>query len=203
MRLTNRSGATSPPAAASRQGRPGSGRGHQSACAAAAIVLLSAGLLDGCGSSPHTHRHRHRSTGVTSGALAYSNCMRAHGVPDFPDPNGQGEFQLHTIFENGRPIHGADLTPSSPAFQAGERACGQFGSAGRQVTPAQERKAFQQALRAAVCMRAHGILSYPDPKLVGGSIDQEYDGKFNPDSRAFQRAAKECTRPGVVLSGSI
>ena len=137
-----------------------------------------------------------------SGALAYANCMRSHGVPDFPDPNGQGEFPLHTIFENGRATKGADLDPSSPAFQAGERACGSLGSAGRQVTKAQEARAFQQALQAAACMRANGVPNYPDPKLVDGSIDQEFNDKFNPDSPAFRQAAKKCTKPGVVLSGT-
>jgi hypothetical protein len=138
-----------------------------------------------------------------SGALAYANCVRSHGVPDFPDPNGQGEFQLHTVFENGRPTQGGDLVPSSPAFRAGERACGSFGSAGRQVTRAQEEQAFQKDLKAAACMRANGVPEYPDPELIDGSIDEEFNGKFNPDSAAFKRAAKKCAKPGVVLSGTL
>jgi hypothetical protein len=45
-----------------------------------------------------------RSTG-TSFSLAFARCMRAHGVPKFPDPGGQL-----------RPGSGAD--PASAAFQA-------------------------------------------------------------------------------------
>ena len=92
---------------------------------------------------------------------------------------------------------------SFAAFQAGERACGAFGSAGRQVTKEQEDQTFQQALTAAVCMRAHGVPNYPDPKLIDGSIDQEFNGEFNPDSPAFQQAAGKCAKPGVVLSGTL
>ena len=162
--------------------------------------MLGAGLLVGCGGGA---QHAGSPSKVLSGALGYANCMRSHGVPDFPDPNGQGEFQLRAIFENGHPTQGEDLVPSSPAFQAAQRVCGSFGSAGRQVTKAQEDQAFQKALKAAVCMRANGVPNYPDPKLIDGSIDQEYNGSFNPGSPAFQQAARKCAKPGVVLSGTL
>jgi hypothetical protein len=127
-------------------------------------MFLSAGLLAGCGGGA---QHAGSPSKVLSGALGYANCTRSHGVADFPDPNGQGEFQLHTIFENGRATQDEDLVPSSPAFQAAERVCGSFGSAGRQVTKAQEDQefngrfnpdspAFQQAARK--CAKP-GVLS--------------------------------------------
>lgn len=141
---------------------------------------------------------------MISRALAYANCMRSHGVPDFPDPNGQGEFQLRAVrIGNGRRTPIGDLLPSAPAFQAAERACGSFGSAGRQVTATQEDLAFQQELKAAACMRANGVPDYPDPKLIDGSIDLAFDGKLNPDSPAFERAAKQCAKPGVPLAGTL
>lgn len=140
-----------------------------------------------------------------SAALAYANCMRSHGVPDFPDPNGQGEFQLRPSgrVENGRSTAVGDLVSGSPAFQAAERACGRFGSAGREVTETEEQQAFQEDLKAAVCMRANGVPGYPDPKLIDGSIDLEFNGKFSPDSPAFKQAAKKCARPGVLLAGTL
>jgi hypothetical protein len=199
MNITDRILASAPPGPVRIRRRPRNGCGRLSVCGAVGIVVLSTGLLAGCGGGAHTSS----SAKVMSGALAYANCMRSHGVPDFPDPNGQGEFQLHTVFENGHVTQGEDLVPSSPAFRAGERACGPFGSAGRLVPAAQEEHAFKQALKAAVCMRTDGVPNYPDPKLIDGSIDQEFNGKFNPDSPAFQRAAKKCARPGVVLSGTL
>ena len=148
-----------------------------------------------------------------SGALAYANCMRSHGVPDFPDPNGQGEFQLHTKFENGRPTRGEDLIASSPAFQAAERACGPLGSAGRQVTATQEEQTFQKELKAAACMRANGVPNYPDPKLIDGSIDQEFNGKIQPgltrvpasrqEVREARRAARWDPPTGVMSATTI
>ncbi|HTX09673.1 MAG TPA: hypothetical protein VME22_13725 [Solirubrobacteraceae bacterium] len=169
---------------------------------AVGVALLSAGLLAGCGGGD---THASAPSKVMSAALAYANCMRSHGVPDFPDPNSQGEFQLRPSVrvENGRRTPVGDLLPSSPAFQGGQRACGSFGSAGRQVTPAQEEQAFQTELKAAVCIRANGVPGYPDPKLVDGSIDLEFNGRFNPDSPAFQQAARKCAKPGVALAGTL
>jgi hypothetical protein len=51
--------------------------------------------------------------------LAFSRCMRAHGVHDFPDPKfsgGRGTLQI-------RGGKGSDLDPHSPTFQAAQKAC--------------------------------------------------------------------------------
>jgi hypothetical protein len=47
--------------------------------------------------------------------LAYSACMRAHGVKDFPDPSNGG-LQLRV-----RP--GSDLDPNNPTFKRAQQAC--------------------------------------------------------------------------------
>ena len=47
--------------------------------------------------------------------LAFSACMRAHGVKDFPDPsNGGLQIQVHP---------GSDLAPNNPTFQKAQLAC--------------------------------------------------------------------------------
>ncbi len=47
--------------------------------------------------------------------LAFSACMRAHGVKDFPDPSNGG-IQLHAS-------PGSDLNPNNPTFQKAQQAC--------------------------------------------------------------------------------
>jgi hypothetical protein len=47
--------------------------------------------------------------------LAFSKCMRAHGIEDFPDPSSGG-LQLR-----GGP--GSDLNPNNSQFQAAQKAC--------------------------------------------------------------------------------
>jgi hypothetical protein len=45
----------------------------------------------------------------------YSQCMRAHGLPDFPDPSAGGlSIQIHP---------GSDLNPRSPTFQSASKTC--------------------------------------------------------------------------------
>jgi hypothetical protein len=48
--------------------------------------------------------------------LAFSRCMRAHGLHDFPDPSGQGELSISSS-------QGSDLSPRNPAFQRAQQAC--------------------------------------------------------------------------------
>jgi hypothetical protein len=45
----------------------------------------------------------------------FSQCMRAHGIPDFPDPNDSGlQIQVHP---------GSDLSPNNPTFQNASKLC--------------------------------------------------------------------------------
>jgi hypothetical protein len=52
-------------------------------------------------------------------ALKVSQCMRDHGIKDFPDPSSSGGGISMRI--NGSP--GSDLNPSDPLFQAAQKAC--------------------------------------------------------------------------------
>jgi hypothetical protein len=169
--------------------------------AAGAVGLLAAGLLAGCGGGAPASP----STKVMSAALDYANCMRSHGVTDFPDPDSKAEFQIQPVqVHNGVRTVSQDLLPSSPAFQDAQRVCGSLGSAGRQVTAAQERQEFHLTLEAAVCMRANGVPNYPDPKWLGGSIDANYSASLNlnPSSPAYLNAVKKCGH-GLPLIGTV
>jgi hypothetical protein len=52
-------------------------------------------------------------------ALAFARCMRAHGVPSFPDPNFSAVGQA--------PPPGG-VNPQSPAFRSAARMCGASGA---------------------------------------------------------------------------
>jgi hypothetical protein len=58
--------------------------------------------------------------------LTEARCMRAHGVPSFPDPGSAGSLQAPSL---------AGINTQSPAFKSAARACGagnsgKFGSGG-------------------------------------------------------------------------
>ena len=42
--------------------------------------------------------------------LSFSRCMRAHGVPNFPDPNSTGDYDLHGIDPHSPVVKSAALT---------------------------------------------------------------------------------------------
>ena len=52
--------------------------------------------------------------------LAFARCMRAHGVPNFPDPSSSSSGA-----QAGPP---AGIDPQSPAFRSAARVCGAGGS---------------------------------------------------------------------------
>jgi hypothetical protein len=53
-------------------------------------------------------------------ALAFSQCMRSHGVPDFPDPTFSSGGGIRISLR----AHGAGgLDPNSPIFQKAQKTC--------------------------------------------------------------------------------
>lgn len=46
--------------------------------------------------------------------LKIAQCMRTHGISDFPDPSADGSFLLQ----------GSNLNPNNPLFEASAKACG-------------------------------------------------------------------------------
>ena len=108
----------------------------------------------------------HQATGI-----AFSACMRAHGLPDFPDPDSNGSIKL--VYRAGT---ASDLDPNSPLFQGAQTACAKLSSKGN-ITPAQRAQARSANLRVAACMRGHGLPDFPDPTSQGG-----FDIVVNPGS---------------------
>ncbi|MFD9906160.1 hypothetical protein [Streptomyces sp. NPDC059063] len=134
-------------------------------------------------------------------ALAFSKCMRANGVPGFPDPQqaGSGGLQLS-------PGEGVD--PNSPEFQKAMEACrdkmpqGQLGGGG-----AGGGKPLDSGKVAAwaKCMRKNGLPNLPDPEINGGSMAIDFAGSgINPGGDAFQKARVACQDkwPGGGLTGT-
>jgi hypothetical protein len=73
---------------------------------------------------PNGGRRQPLSASQRASALKFSQCMRSHGVPSFPDPSfGGGGARLALGSASG-------IDPNSPAFQAAQKACGgAFGKA--------------------------------------------------------------------------
>jgi len=152
------------------------------ACSKSSAVTAVAALTSTASTASPASGSSSATTKGTGSPLAYSQCMRTHGIPDYPDPVGD-KIELH-----GSP--GSDLNPDSPQFQAAQKACQALqprgGKDGGQADP----KAQAQALKYAACMRSHGVPSFPDPIFSGGGIQFKVDS--DPNSAQFQAAQKAC-----------
>lgn len=119
--------------------------------------------------------------------LKFSQCMRAHGVNNFPDPNGQGEVTINSS---------SGLDPRSSTFQSAQKACRKYLPNGGQPTPQQIAKAKQSALAYSECMRAHGVKDFPDPNFSGGGISLKIGGHpgsdLDPNNPTFKQAQTAC-----------
>jgi hypothetical protein len=136
----------------------------------------------GSGKSTHHAPGSASSGGVMAQFVAYSRCMRSHGIHDFPDPSSAGGvgIELH-----GGP--GSDLNRNNPAFKAAEQACRSLQpGAGQAPTPSAQKIAAE--VKWARCMRSHGLPSFPDPNGQG-AFDRN---KFDENSPAFQTASNAC-----------
>jgi hypothetical protein len=119
-------------------------------------------------------------------ALTFSQCMRSHGVSNFPDPSSRGEFNNDQGLINGQSVD-----TSSPQFSAASKACEQLLPNGGQPTPAEHQQALAQALKYVQCMRAHGVAML-GPSTSGGGVGVGLGAGVNPNSTQFQSAEEAC-----------
>lgn len=164
------------------------------------IALLAAGLLAaGCGSSSPAHSSGASNANASANTsatnfqrsfFAFASCMRAHGVPSYPDP------QLTN--SGGVKISPGTTNPNSPAFKSADAACRRLlPDAGAPAGGASAREKAQE-VKFADCMRAHGVPSFPDP---------DHDGAFTlppgvtPQTPAFSGAMDACksVRPDSLM----
>jgi hypothetical protein len=160
----------------------------------AAILLAVAGVslsvaLVGCGSSSKPSSTTASDTSPQ--AIKYSDCMRAHGVPDFPDLNADGSVSLPS-----------SINPQTPAFQAAQQTCASLrpdaGSPPPPITAAQQKKFVANAQ----CVRKHGFPNFPDPTFGAGGQGIGFNappGVYSSQSAGLLLASRERANVGSPL----
>jgi hypothetical protein len=140
------------------------------------------GTSAGSGASPS-------ATSTSAKLLAYAQCMRSHGVPNFPDPSSNGAFNA-----SGINLHSAQVQSAQNAC----RSLSQLGPSGQ--SQAQD---VTQKLKFAQCMRSHGVPNFPDPSSTGAfhiSVKT-----INTQSATYKKAQQACQSimpgPGRQQSG--
>jgi hypothetical protein len=115
-----------------------------------AALLVVALIGAGCSSASSTGTAGTDSKlSARDKAVKFAECIRAHGVSDFPDPDAQNQFQ-----------YGVSVTPA--VWNRATTACKALqppGTLSSKRTPKQQ----SASLRFAQCVRDHGVKDFPDP----------------------------------------
>jgi hypothetical protein len=112
--------------------------------------MLCTLALAACGSSAKKPKTVSTARGPF---MAYSVCVRSHGVPNFPDPAaGGGGIHLGDGFD-----------PNSPSFKSAQTACQHLLPGGGPGSQKASKQAIAAAVKTSECMRTHGVTGFPDP----------------------------------------
>jgi hypothetical protein len=155
-----------------------------SSASTSGAAASSGGSASGAGGSQGS------SASQQSQAVAYSACVRAHGVPNFPDPK---------ISTNGNEVQVAiGINPSisdNPHFKSAQQACskllpggGPGSGSNHQISPQEQ----SQYLKAAACIRSHGIPNFPDPTFSGGGVHLPRTAGIDLHSPQVRAAEEAC-----------
>jgi hypothetical protein len=121
--------------------------------ALAMVALISAG----CGSNAPsaTETASSASTDTTKKltardkAVKFAECIRAHGVSDFPDPNAKNDFEY-------------GVSVSLAVWQQATAACKSLQPPGT-LSSKRSPKQQKEGLDFAQCVRENGVKDFPDP----------------------------------------
>ena len=160
-------------------------------------AVIAAAVLAACGSSGRSNNRGGEATPVAQTnqtMIPFVDCMRSHGVPDFPDPGSRA-------FKNA-------FNTQSPAFKLAYTACQHLQPGGG---PPNQNSAHSPGQIAAMlafarCMRSHGFPSFPDP-TSSGQLTHEMlaSAGINLQQPAVLPAADACVSVthGVITKATV
>jgi len=141
----------------------------------ALLVVVPLLVLAACG--------QNNPNGVTSvdkaeAGRAYAQCIRDNGVPDFPDPDANGQLR--------GPAH---EKAGDPKFKAAQEKCRSLAPGGehQRSDPA----TVEQLRKFSQCMRANGLPDFPDPDANGQLRGAGHEQQDNPTFRAAMQTCRQ------------
>ena len=150
------------------------------AAIAAMIVIAACGSNSSSSGGPPNQRQLQQAQ---QAAVAFADCMRSHGVSNFPDPTtSPREFKQSLD----------PTTAHAPAFQPAVSACRHLLPRGgrHSQNPPHTQAQIAAILAFARCLRSHGFPSFPDPTSSGDLTHQ-----------MLANAGINLHQPGVLQAG--
>jgi hypothetical protein len=191
-----------------RCARPFTERAAAAVIATACLAVLAA-ACGGSGSPTGSGSPNAGGSRTSASYVAYSACMRSHGVPNYPDPDSSGSLPKPDAHHLG---------VSSSQLRATQQACQLLlPKTGRAINAESISKCMmaddcpqalvQQVLTEersfAQCMRSHDVPNWPDPTIDPEgrpvfAVSISKDG-FNPYSPPIWAKGNDCSHlmPGL------
>jgi len=171
-------------------------KGHKLLKVLAATACATVVAACGSSSKPSSSARSSQPQGIK-----YADCMRSHGVPNFPDPTTSGGG-INIKKSSG-------INPASPAFELAQATCVALRPGGGPLLEnSRTATTEKQWLAIAECMRAHGVSDFPDPKTpppinptgyaavaIENGVAFAFPTKFDAQSPAVRQAATRCKAP--------
>lgn len=153
-------------------------------CVAVGALAIAGLLAAGCSSGPapgasHTASALNGGAGANNGPNAksvYLSCLVSHGA-HLPPP-GAGHNDSAAVRR-------------SPQLRRAAQACKSLQPVGAQPLSAQDQIYY---LRAARCMRAHGVPDFPDPVFANGGVHFPVPRGLDTHSTQVLRAIATCRK---------
>ncbi len=117
--------------------------------ALAMVALISAGCGGSEPSGTSADTGADKTVTARDKAVKFAECIRAHGVRDFPDPNAKNDFE-----------YGVSVTPT--VWKRATTACKDLQPP-RTLSSKRTPKQQSASLRFARCIRDNGVKDFPDP----------------------------------------
>lgn len=160
----------------------------------AIVAAVTALAVTACGSSSpsSTNGSGSRPTQAQiqrfqSDALKFTDCMRTHGIANFPDPPTNGNPSSGPTWKNA-------FANQSPGFVSASDACQHFmpRREARGQSPAPSHAQIAAMLAFASCIRGHGFPNFPDPTSSGITHEMIAAAGINLHQPAVLQAGDAC-----------
>jgi hypothetical protein len=155
------------------------------------VVVAVIAVVAGCGgasSNGSDSGANGSGAAASSQAVKFAECMRNHGVKNFPDPDASGQLTIDAV------ANSSGVDTNTAAFQQAISACKSLEPSG---FTGHKRTAEQQvgALRFAQCVRDHGVKDFPDPGPDDPLIDTTRipSAATNAGIAILNAATKQCS----------
>jgi hypothetical protein len=156
------------------------------------------GVATAGGGKPNASANNGGGGGREAG-LKYAQCMRANGVPNFPDPQVSDSGQISFNIPDDIPDY---------LINKAEEKCRDLRPFGPGAS-AQDPNRIEQLRKYAQCVRDNGIPEFPDPQDDGSSrFDPNKLGLSGPDDPKLKAAFEKCRQlqpsapPGAQQQGN-